>query len=72
MSIDVLANARSLGPSLSDRAEAIETQRRLPKDVVSDLQDAGLFRLFVPTICFCWPHYRHFHATTRLLLFEHV
>ena len=49
MSIDVLANARSLGPSLSDRAEAIETQRRLPKDVVSDLQNAGLFRLFVPS-----------------------
>ena len=49
MNIDVLANARSLGPSLSDRAEAIETQRRLPKDVVSDLQNAGLFRLFVPS-----------------------
>ena len=48
MGIDVLANARSLGPSLAERSEEIETHRRLPKDVVSDLQKASLFRLFVP------------------------
>jgi len=48
MGIDVLSNARSVGPSLSERSEIIETQRRLPEDVVSDLRSAGLFRLFVP------------------------
>lgn len=48
MGIDVLANARSLGPSLAERSEEIEAHRRLPQDVVSDLQSAGLFRLFVP------------------------
>ena len=48
MGIDVLANARSLGPSLGERSGEIEAHGRLPEDVVSDLQEASLFRLFVP------------------------
>jgi alkylation response protein AidB-like acyl-CoA dehydrogenase len=45
---DLLADARSLGPSLAERSEAIEAARDLPDDVVADLRDADLFRLFVP------------------------
>ena len=48
MGIDVLANARSLGPSLGERSGETEAHGRLPEDVVSDLQEASLFRLFVP------------------------
>ena len=43
-----LAAARDLGPSLAERSPAIEAQRTLPDDVVADLRDAGLFRLYVP------------------------
>ncbi|MCS5679954.1 MAG: hypothetical protein NZ603_08660 [Acidimicrobiales bacterium] len=45
---DLLADARSLGPSLAERSEVIEAARDLPDDVVADLRDADLFRLFVP------------------------
>ncbi len=45
---DLLTAARSLGPTLAERSEAIEAARTLPDDVVADLRGAGLFRLFVP------------------------
>ena len=44
----LVENARGLGPSLASRAEAIEAARTLPDDVVADLRNADLFRLFVP------------------------
>ena len=44
----LVEKARSLGPSLVDRADRIEATRTLPDDVVADLRNAGLFRLFVP------------------------
>ena len=47
-SADLAAAARRLGASLADRSAAIESNRTLPPDVVDDLRDAGLFRLFVP------------------------
>ena len=40
---DLLADARSLGPSLAERSEVIEAARDLPDDVVADLRDADLF-----------------------------
>ena len=47
--VDLLQKARELGPSLADRSEQIETARTLPDDVVTDLTNAGLFRMFTPT-----------------------
>ena len=46
--IDPVEQARKLGPSLAERAERIEETRTLPDDVVADLREADLFRLFVP------------------------
>ena len=46
--IDLVERARKLGPSLAERAERIEESRTLPDDVVADLREADLFRLFVP------------------------
>ena len=46
--VDLLQKARELGPSLADRSEQIETARTLPDDVVTDLTNAGLFRMFTP------------------------
>jgi alkylation response protein AidB-like acyl-CoA dehydrogenase len=40
--------ARELGPVLAARSAEIETARRLPDDVVAQLHDAALLRLFVP------------------------
>ena len=45
---DLVGQARALGKSLAERAERIEAARTLPEDVIADLRDAGLFRLFVP------------------------
>jgi alkylation response protein AidB-like acyl-CoA dehydrogenase len=42
------ARARALGTLLRARSAEIERARRLPDDIVSSLQEAGLFRLFVP------------------------
>lgn len=43
-----LEAARRLGPVVRERAEAAETLRRLPDDVVDALRAPGLFRLCVP------------------------
>ena len=42
------ARARDLVPVLRERAAEAETLRRLPDATISDLQQAGLFRLFQP------------------------
>lgn len=44
----VLDAIEALAPSLAARAAAIESHGTLPDDVVSDLRDAGVFRLLLP------------------------
>ncbi|MDO8432809.1 MAG: acyl-CoA dehydrogenase family protein [Candidatus Binatus sp.] len=44
----VLASARDLAPTISARAAEIESNRRLPPDLLAQLTAAGLFRMFVP------------------------
>lgn len=46
---DLLGAARRLGPSIAARSATIEANRTLPDDVVADLREADLFRMFVPS-----------------------
>ena len=41
----ILANARSLAPTIAARSAEIEGLRRLPADLVADLRAAGMFRM---------------------------
>jgi indole-3-acetate monooxygenase len=43
-----LAAVRELAPLISNHADLIESERRLPEPVVRALIDAGVFKLFVP------------------------
>jgi 3-hydroxy-9,10-secoandrosta-1,3,5(10)-triene-9,17-dione monooxygenase len=45
---DLTARARSLFPQLRERAGEVESTRRIPESTISELQSAGLFKLFVP------------------------
>jgi alkylation response protein AidB-like acyl-CoA dehydrogenase len=45
---DLVALARSLFPRLRERATEVEQARRIPDSTISELQSAGLFKLFVP------------------------
>ncbi len=45
---DPVAAARRLTPRIRDAASAIETERRLPSDLVDALRSAGLFHVGVP------------------------
>jgi alkylation response protein AidB-like acyl-CoA dehydrogenase len=45
---NLLASVRELAPKISARAAEIESNRRLPADLLAQLIDAGLFRMFVP------------------------
>lgn len=47
---EILANARALVPTLRERSADIEAARRLPKEVVQLLRDAGVFRMNMPKI----------------------
>jgi alkylation response protein AidB-like acyl-CoA dehydrogenase len=44
----ILDSLRDLAPIISARAVEIESNRRLPADLLAQLIDAGLFRMFVP------------------------
>ncbi|MBZ4407842.1 acyl-CoA dehydrogenase family protein [Myxococcus faecalis] len=44
----LLATARELAPRLSERSAEIESARRLPADLVSELNRAGVFRMMIP------------------------
>jgi len=44
----MLARARALIPSLSDRAARTEELRRLPPETERDLHESGLFRIVQP------------------------
>ncbi|GEN05257.1 Acyl-CoA dehydrogenase [Myxococcus fulvus] len=44
----LLATARELAPRLSERSAEIESTRRLPADLVSELNRAGVFRMMIP------------------------
>jgi len=45
---EMIARARALIPMLKARALKAERERRLPKETIQDLQDAGLFRVVQP------------------------
>src|SRR4051812_10656321 len=45
---DVLAAVRALAPALRERGGETEAQRRVPGTSVSDLEEAGFFRLLQP------------------------
>jgi indole-3-acetate monooxygenase len=45
---DLLAAARRLGPLIRDRRDESERDRRLPASVLSAMQEARLFRMYVP------------------------
>ncbi len=44
----ILADVRDFAPSLAARAREIESGRRLPPELVKELQAMGLFRMLVP------------------------
>ncbi|MCP3058398.1 acyl-CoA dehydrogenase family protein [Myxococcus sp. K38C18041901] len=44
----LLATARELAPRLSERSAEIESARRLPTDLVTELNRAGVFRMMIP------------------------
>jgi alkylation response protein AidB-like acyl-CoA dehydrogenase len=46
--VDVLAAVRGLAPSISARAAEIESERRLPLDLLDQLIGAGCFRMLTP------------------------
>ena len=46
--IDVLAAVRDLAPSISARSAEIESERRLPLDLLDQLIAAGCFRMLTP------------------------
>ncbi len=43
--VEILARAKALAPTLRERAAQIESERRLPTDVVEMLRDTGVFRM---------------------------
>ena len=45
---DVLDAAHRLAPTIAARAAEVEAARRVPRDLLDDLVDAGLFRLQLP------------------------
>src|SRR3982075_219194 len=44
----LLADIRELAPHVTSRAAEIETERRIPLDLVDALRSIGVFRMFVP------------------------
>jgi indole-3-acetate monooxygenase len=47
---DVLERVKKLEPQIRERTEEIEQGRRVPRDLVDALADAGCFRLLVPAV----------------------
>lgn len=45
---NIASNALELVPMLRDRSEEIDTQRRIPQDIVETLKQAGVFRMMMP------------------------
>lgn len=45
---DIYANARGLSGYLKEKSAEIEEARRLPKEVVARIREAGMFRLMMP------------------------
>jgi alkylation response protein AidB-like acyl-CoA dehydrogenase len=50
MDVDVRQSARDLSKELKDRAEEIETNRRLPRDLSDRFASAGFYRTCVPEV----------------------
>ena len=44
----ILTAVRQLAPLIAARSDEIERERRLPPDLVTDLREAGCFRMLVP------------------------
>ena len=47
-SAEILENARKLAPKIAARADEIAKLRRLPLDLVAELEAAGVFRMPMP------------------------
>ena len=45
----ILTAVQALAPTLRDRVDEIEAQRRVPDDIVAAMQAAGVFRMSMPT-----------------------
>ncbi|HZQ35759.1 MAG TPA: acyl-CoA dehydrogenase family protein, partial [Dehalococcoidia bacterium] len=45
---ELIAVAHDLAPRIAVRGDEIERERRLPDDLVQELKDAGIFRMFQP------------------------
>src|SRR5690349_2399698 len=48
MSSTTLEKVRALAPQIAGRAEEVERDRAVPKDLVEQLKAAGVFRMYVP------------------------
>src|SRR5688572_4894350 len=45
---EVLANVTSLSPTIADRAAEVEAARRVPRDLLERLMEAGCLRISLP------------------------
>ncbi|MAJ93573.1 MAG: oxidoreductase [Rhodospirillaceae bacterium TMED63] len=59
--VSAVAAARTLAPTLRDRADETDALRCLPEENVSDMKDAGLFRVIQPARCGGWQMDFHAH-----------
>ena len=59
--VSAIAAARTLAPTLRDRAAETDALRRLPEENVADMRAAGLFRVIQPARCDGWQMDFHAH-----------
>ena len=59
--MSAIAAARTLAPTLRDRAAETDALRRLPEENVADMRAAGLFRVIQPARCGGWQMDFHAH-----------
>ena len=59
--VSAIAAARTLAPTLRDRAAETDALRRLPEENVADMRAAGLFRVIQPARCGGWQMDFHAH-----------
>ena len=59
--VSAIAAARTLAPTLRNRADETDALRRLPEENVADMRAAGLFRVIQPARCGGWQMDFHAH-----------